>query len=31
VFGEIADLDLLARVIWKQFRPDPERPEYTRY
>lgn len=31
VFGEIADLDLLARDIWKQFRPDPERPEIPRY
>jgi len=31
VFGEIADLDLLARDVWKHFRPDPVRPEYTRY
>ncbi len=31
VFGEIADVDLLARDIWKHFRPDPIRPEYTRY
>ena len=31
VFGEIADLDLLARDIWKQFRPDPERPAMARY
>jgi hypothetical protein len=30
VFGEIADLDLLARDIWKEFRPDPERPAIER-
>lgn len=23
VFGQIGDLDLLARDIWKEFRPDP--------
>ena len=31
VFGEIADLDLLARDVWKQFRPDSVRPSYARY
>ncbi len=31
VFGEIADLDLLARDIWKQFRPDPERAAMRRW
>jgi hypothetical protein len=30
VFGEIADLDLLARDIWKAFRPDPVRPGIAR-
>ncbi len=30
VFGEIADLDLLARDIWKRFRPDPVAPEMRR-
>ena len=31
VFGEIADLDLLARDIWKRFRPDPVAPEMRRW
>jgi len=31
VFGEIADLDLLARDIWKRFRPDQERPAIPRW
>lgn len=31
VFGEIGDLDLLARDVWKEFRPDPVRPSLTRY
>lgn len=30
VFGELADLDLLARDIWKAFRPDPVRPQMAR-
>lgn len=30
VFGQNADLDLLARDIWKQFRPDPVRPQIVR-
>ena len=30
VFGEVAALDLLARDIWKRFRPDPVAPEMRR-
>ncbi len=30
VFGELADLDLLARDLWKRFRPDPVRPQMAR-
>jgi hypothetical protein len=30
VFGEIAELDLLARDVWKQFRPEPVRPAIPR-
>jgi hypothetical protein len=30
VFGEPADMDLLARDVWKAFRPDPVRPEMAR-
>jgi hypothetical protein len=30
VFGELSDLDLLARDIWKAFHPDPERPQIQR-
>jgi hypothetical protein len=30
VFGELAHLDLLARDIWKGFRPDPVRPQMMR-
>lgn len=30
VFGEIADLDLLSRDVWKAFRPDPVRAEMAR-
>ncbi|HEY8171848.1 MAG TPA: hypothetical protein VIH21_02075 [Dehalococcoidia bacterium] len=31
VFGELADLDLLARDIWKAFAPEPERSSIPRY
>lgn len=31
VFGDIADLDLLVRDIWRAFRPEPERPALVRY
>jgi hypothetical protein len=31
VFGQIGDLDLLARDIWKAFLPDPIRPELIRH
>jgi hypothetical protein len=31
VFGDLAGLDLLARDVWKQFRPDPVRPSMTRF
>lgn len=30
VFGEIGDLDLLARDVWKEFHPDPELPRFER-
>lgn len=30
VFGEVAHLDLLARDVWKLFRPDPVRPQMAR-
>jgi hypothetical protein len=30
VFGELVHLDLLAREIWKEFRPDAERPQMQR-
>jgi hypothetical protein len=30
VFGELANLDNLARDIWKRFRPDSERPQLHR-
>jgi hypothetical protein len=30
VFGEPTDVDLLARDVWKAFRPDPVRPEMAR-
>jgi hypothetical protein len=30
VFGELRDLDLLARDIWLAFRPDPVRPSMVR-
>lgn len=30
VFGDLASLDLLARDVWKQFRPDPVRPQMAR-
>ncbi|MDP9238084.1 MAG: hypothetical protein M3P30_11945 [Chloroflexota bacterium] len=31
VFGELGDLDVLARHVWKEFRPDPIRPALARY
>jgi hypothetical protein len=31
VFGEIAELDLLARDVWNQFKPDPARPAIVRH
>jgi len=31
VFGEIVDVDLLARDIWKEFRPEPVRPAIARF
>lgn len=31
VFGEVGDMDLLARDVWREFRPDPVRPELIRY
>ncbi len=30
VFGELGDIDLLARDIWKEFHPDPVRPQMAR-
>lgn len=30
VFGELGDVDLLARDIWKEFHPDVERPQMAR-
>ncbi|HLB24660.1 MAG TPA: hypothetical protein VJP07_11245 [Dehalococcoidia bacterium] len=30
VFGELSDLDLLARDIWREFQPEPERPQMQR-
>jgi hypothetical protein len=30
VFGDLAHLDLLARDIWKEFRPENERPQMQR-
>ena len=30
VFGDIAELDLLARDVWTRFVPDPARPEIAR-
>ena len=30
VFGEVSDLDLLARDIWKAFHPEEERPQLHR-
>ena len=30
VFGDLAGLDLLARDVWKRFRPDPVRPQMVR-
>ena len=30
VFGELVHLDLLAREIWKEFRPENERPQMQR-
>ncbi len=30
VFGHLADLDLLARDVWKAVRPDPVRPQMVR-
>lgn len=30
VFGELVHLDLLAREIWKEFRPEHERPQMQR-
>ena len=30
VFGRLADLDLLARDIWREFHPEPERPQLER-
>jgi hypothetical protein len=30
VFGAIADVDLLARDIWREFNPEQERPELER-
>ena len=31
VFGEIAQMDLLARDIWNAYHPEPARPAMTRY
>lgn len=31
VFGDLGDLDLVARDIWRRFRPDPERPAIVRH
>ncbi|MBI5289444.1 MAG: hypothetical protein HY873_10790 [Chloroflexi bacterium] len=30
VFGELSDLDLLARDVWREFQPEPERPQMQR-
>jgi len=30
VFGRPGDLDLLAHDIWKEFHPDPQRPQFHR-
>jgi hypothetical protein len=30
VFGDLADLDLMSRDVWKAFRPDPVRPQMAR-
>ncbi len=30
VFGELSDLDLLARDMWREFQPEPERPQMQR-
>ena len=30
VFGQIADLDLLARDVWREFHPESERPRLER-
>lgn len=30
VFGEIGDLDLLARDVWKEFQPDVSQPRFER-
>jgi hypothetical protein len=30
VFGQLADVDLLARDIWREFHPDAERPQLAR-
>lgn len=30
VFGEVADVDLLARDIWREFHPEPERAQLER-
>ncbi len=31
VFGQLADLDLLARDIWREFHPESERPRLDRF
>jgi hypothetical protein len=31
VFGEIVDMDLLARAVWKEFRPERARPSIVRH
>jgi hypothetical protein len=30
VFGEMKDVDLLARDVWREFNPEPERPQMQR-
>jgi hypothetical protein len=30
VFGQLSDVDLLARDIWREFHPEPERPRMDR-